>query len=102
MNEYKKTDKKSKRGLADTATEAAPTCRGFDKWAPQTSTAEPIRRSLTMTGITYPHGSTVSFTYDVRGWRIKSTDQNQKTTYYTYDDADRLAEVSGLRVTHLL
>ncbi len=46
-----------------------------------------------LTGITYPDGSTVGFTYDVRGRRITATDQNHRTTTYTYDDADRLTVV---------
>jgi YD repeat-containing protein len=46
-----------------------------------------------LTGITYPDGSTVSFTYDSCGRRITATDQNNKTTTYTYDDADRLTAV---------
>jgi YD repeat-containing protein len=33
-----------------------------------------------LTGITYPDGSTVGFTYDTRGRRMTSTDQNNKTT----------------------
>ena len=47
-----------------------------------------------LTGITYPDHSKVSFTYDSRGRRITSTDQNGKTTTYTYDDADRLTAVT--------
>ena len=47
-----------------------------------------------LTGITYPDGSAVGFTYDIRGRRITSTDQNEKTTTYTYDDADRLTAVT--------
>ena len=51
------------------------------------------RRSR-LTGITYPDHSTVSFTYDSRGRRITSTDQNGKTITYTYHDADRLTAVT--------
>ena len=55
-----------------------------------------------LTGITYPDGSTVGFTYDSRGRRITATDQNNKTTTYTYDTADRLTEVTdpALNNTH--
>ena len=52
-----------------------------------------------LTGITYPDGSTVGFTYDSRGRRITATDQNNKTTTYTYDTADRLTEVTDPATT---
>jgi YD repeat-containing protein len=47
-----------------------------------------------LTGIVYPDGSSVSFGYDVRGRRVSATDQNNRTTTYTYDDADRLTAVT--------
>src|SRR5260370_39730558 len=42
------------------------------------------------------HGSTgtTTFGYDYRGRRTSVTDQNGKTTTYTYDDADRLLTVT--------
>jgi YD repeat-containing protein len=45
---------------------------------------------LTGVRITYPDGSTVGLGYDYRGRRTSVTDQNNKTTTYTYDDVDRL------------
>ena len=46
-----------------------------------------------LTGITYPDNTTAGFGYDSRGRRISATDQNNKTTFYNYDDADRLVSV---------
>jgi RHS repeat-associated protein len=81
------------------------TTYGYDARGNRTSVIDPINGSThpttfaydimnRLTGITYPDGSTVGFTYDVRGRRITSTDQNNKTTTYTYDDADRLTAVT--------
>ena len=47
-----------------------------------------------LTGITYPDGTSVGFGYDYRGRRTTATDQNNKTTTYVYDDADRLTSVT--------
>ena len=81
------------------------TTYGYDARGNRTSVIDPINGSAhpttfaydlmnRLTGITYPDGSTVGFTYDSRGRRITSTDQNNKTTTYTYDDADRLTAVT--------
>ncbi len=81
------------------------TTYGYDVRGNRTSVIDPVNGSAhpttfaydlmnRLTGITYPDGSTVGFTYDVRGRRITSTDQNNKTTAYTYDDADRLTAVT--------
>ncbi len=52
------------------------------------------QKSQRVTLITYPDSTTTSFGYDYRGRRTSVTDQNGKTTSYTYDDADRLLTVT--------
>ena len=47
-----------------------------------------------LTGITYPDGSTVGFGYDYRGPTHYRYGPEQRTTTYTYDDADRLTAVT--------
>jgi YD repeat-containing protein len=47
-----------------------------------------------LTAITYPGGTTTTFTYDSRGRRTSVTDQNGRTTTYAYDDANRLTSVT--------
>jgi RHS repeat-associated protein len=94
-------------GLIATITDAQQhvTTYGYDARGNRISVIDPINGSAhpttfaydlmnRLTGITYPDGSTVGFTYDSRGRRITSTDQNNKTTTYTYDDADRLTAVT--------
>jgi RHS repeat-associated protein len=94
-------------GLIQTITDAQnnTTSYAYDARGNRTSVIDPVNGSAHPTsfsydvmnrllGITYPNGTSVSFTYDYRGRRITATDQNNHTTTYAYDDADRLLSIT--------
>ena len=99
-------------GLIQSITDAQnhTTTYGYDARGNRTSVIDPINGSAhpttfaydsmnRLTGITYPDNTSVSFGYDVRGRRTSATDQNNRTTLYVYDDADRLTSVTDAPTT---
>lgn len=53
-----------------------------------------------LTSVTYPDGTTTTYTYDPAGNRLTSKTGTAAPVTYTYDDASQLTSVGGTPVTH--
>ncbi len=53
-----------------------------------------------LTSVTYPDGTTTTYTYDAAGNRLTSKTGSAAAVAYSYDDASELASVGGSTVAH--